>query len=465
MAKRDGEAVVMNQKVVWSEGMALMPHHFQQWDRYYEELVADRFSTYDPFSWGVKSLNIDQGELATGRFTIRECSLVMPDGLIVDIIRSDGDHLTMAFGHLFPAEAKSLSVYLGIPTESDGMAYQLTTESGMRPSRYSVQQVERADATTGGNRRAVPVAKKNLQLLVGEGQSADLVSLKLAELIRTPIGTFGLKEAFALKENYIPPLLWISGSPFLMCLLQEIIRLLELTRATFLDDQRGGMSRIGSDLRWFVLASSVSTHLPVLKHMRDIEKVRPESLYVAMIQLAGHLTMLVRPGEVIDLPSYQHDNLADTFERLVNRIRSIIEGVSPRYTIIPLEKEKDGRDIWSGRVEDTQLFTSAQFYVGTSGTLSLEHVRRDVPHQIIISSPSKLKDLVAGHTLGVNVRHETSPPAALPMQQGTQYFQLITEGTDKGARFWDDIKKCHMIALCVPETLRGIELQLVAVTK
>lgn len=458
MAKRDGEAVVTNQKVVWSEGMGLMPHHFQQWDRYYEGLVADRFRTHDPFSWGVKSLNIDQDALATGRFTVRECSLVMPDGLVVDIPHSDEAPQTRAFSDLFPATAKSLNVYLGLSVERfDGKTYQLGTESGSRPSRYTVQHVQPVDATTGENRRQVPVAKKNLQLLFDEGQSTDIVSVKLAELIRTPNGTFGL------KENYFPPLLWICASPSLVCLLRGHIGLLEATRATFLNDQRGVMDLIGSDLRWFVLASAVSTHLPVLTHMSQMEKVHPESLYLAMIKLAGHLMMLAPPGEAIDLPPYQHDKLADTFEGLEKRIRSIIEGIRPRYTIIPLEK--NGDDLWSGQVEDTQLFASAQFYVGTSGVLSQEHVRRDVPHQIIISSPSKLKDLVAGHTLGVNLRHETSPPAALPMQLGTQYFQLITEGTDKGARVWDDIKKCHMIALCVPESLRGIELQLVAVRK
>ena len=30
------------QKVLWSEGMFLTPHHFQQADRYYEHLITRR---------------------------------------------------------------------------------------------------------------------------------------------------------------------------------------------------------------------------------------------------------------------------------------------------------------------------------------------------------------------------------------------------------------------------------------
>ena len=40
-------------KVVWNEGMLLTPHHFQQWDNYYEELLSSRFAAASPYDWGV----------------------------------------------------------------------------------------------------------------------------------------------------------------------------------------------------------------------------------------------------------------------------------------------------------------------------------------------------------------------------------------------------------------------------
>lgn len=39
-------------KIIWHEGMFLTPHHFQQWDRYYEQLLHDRVRAVNPFGWG-----------------------------------------------------------------------------------------------------------------------------------------------------------------------------------------------------------------------------------------------------------------------------------------------------------------------------------------------------------------------------------------------------------------------------
>jgi hypothetical protein len=40
-------------KIVWNEGMLLTPHHFQQWDNYYEELLNSRVRSVLPFEYGV----------------------------------------------------------------------------------------------------------------------------------------------------------------------------------------------------------------------------------------------------------------------------------------------------------------------------------------------------------------------------------------------------------------------------
>ncbi len=71
--------MTMNRKVVWSEGMLLTPQHFQQWDRHYEGLIAERFRTHDTFAWGITALDIDRDGLAYGRFTLLQCTVVMPD--------------------------------------------------------------------------------------------------------------------------------------------------------------------------------------------------------------------------------------------------------------------------------------------------------------------------------------------------------------------------------------------------
>jgi type VI secretion system protein ImpJ len=216
------------------------------------------------------------------------------------------------------------------------------------------------------------------------------------------------------------------------------------------------MELIGADLAKFALVTAVSTHLPVLEHLSQLERVHPETLYLALIRLSGQLLMLVSPSESLELPSYQHENLYATFAGLDKRIRSIIEGVTPtRYISIALESSGD--NVWVGRVPESRLFASAQFFVMASGDLSEEQVRNLVPQQVKISSPSKLKEIVAAAMPGVKLYHTPRPPSALPMKIGTQYFRLDDRGV-----FWEEIKKSQVVAMHIPESLQAVRIQLVA---
>ena len=57
-------------KVVWSQGMFLQPHHFQQETRYIERLIDTRTRALSPFAWGFAELPLDEGLLALGRVGI-----------------------------------------------------------------------------------------------------------------------------------------------------------------------------------------------------------------------------------------------------------------------------------------------------------------------------------------------------------------------------------------------------------
>lgn len=431
--------------------MLLTPQHFQQWDRHHEGVVAERFRVHEPFAWGITELDIDHDGLANGRLTVLKCSAVMPDGLVVDLPDQDAAPATRAFTDLFPASLDRLDVFLGIPIERpDGVTCQLGKESGARPARFLAEHIEVVDTSTGDNPREVLVTKKSLRIFFSGEETADMVSVKIGELVRTPTGAVGL------RETYVPPSLWVSASPYLLRLLRGLIELLVAKKNAFSDAQRGPLELVGADLGKFALVTAVSTHLPVLVHLSQVERMHPESLYVAVLRLAGQLLMLSPPNEGAELPPYQHENLALTFEGLDKRIRSIIEGVTPtRYVAIPLESSGD--NVWVGRVPESRLFAASQFFLMVAGDLSEDQVRTLVPQQVKIGSPSKLREIVAAAMPGVRLYHTPRPPATLPMKVGTQYFRLDDRGV-----FWDDIKKSQVVALHIPESLQTVKIQLVA---
>ena len=67
-------------KVVWSEGLFLRPHHFQQGDRYLEWATTARTRNLAPFSWGFSRLDIDHGLAQRGKFGLEAAWGVMQDG-------------------------------------------------------------------------------------------------------------------------------------------------------------------------------------------------------------------------------------------------------------------------------------------------------------------------------------------------------------------------------------------------
>src|SRR5262252_9090364 len=102
-------------KVVWNEGMLLTPHHFQQWDNYYEELLNSRFTSAAPYEWGVLEFQANGQAIANGNFDLLRCRAVMPDGLSINVPETDPAPAARPVGEQFDPDAAHLDVYLAVP--------------------------------------------------------------------------------------------------------------------------------------------------------------------------------------------------------------------------------------------------------------------------------------------------------------------------------------------------------------
>ena len=69
-------------KVLWSEGLFLQPHHFQQSDRYLESLINGLARRVGPYLWGVTSLEIDEEVLKVGQFALKSATGLTQDGTV-----------------------------------------------------------------------------------------------------------------------------------------------------------------------------------------------------------------------------------------------------------------------------------------------------------------------------------------------------------------------------------------------
>ncbi len=67
-------------RVVWQEGMFLRTQHFQQQDRWTEQLVRGRVQALRPHPWGLVEYALDRDLLGTGRFALASAAGVFEDG-------------------------------------------------------------------------------------------------------------------------------------------------------------------------------------------------------------------------------------------------------------------------------------------------------------------------------------------------------------------------------------------------
>ena len=187
-------------KIVWNEGMLLTPHHFQQWDNYYEELLSSRLASMMAYEWGVLDIQANTEAIANGNFDLIRCRAVMPDGLTVNIPESDPAPGPRPIQDHFDPDAERLDVYLVVPAKLAGAAnFQRNGGSSDQVVRYGQVASTVPDETTGDNEQQIAYATSNLRLLFADEIREGYSSLKVAEIVRTATGQL------RLSENYIPP--------------------------------------------------------------------------------------------------------------------------------------------------------------------------------------------------------------------------------------------------------------------
>lgn len=440
------------EKVVWSEGMFLTPHLFQQADQYHEQLLDFRLRPLGPSWWGLSTLEIDRDALPNGQLTLVRCTGILPDGLPIRIPEGDEPPESRSIKAHFPPAADKLDVFLAIPNSRPGSVnYHLGGDSAGRPLRYDTRLVRVADETADGNEYEIPIARKNFRLLLSGEALDETVWIKIAEVVRTPSGKFDLEAA------YVPPALTLPASGRLMAILHRLLELLA-ARSASLSQQRRHVADFGtSDIANFWLLHTINSAIPTLSHFFRSPDRHPEQLYCVLAELAGELTTFALQVDPRELPAYDHTDLGQTFGELEKKIVFLLETVIPiKYVVIPLEKAPDFLHI--GRIQDDRLLKGAEFYLGANAQVPVARLIEEIPAKAKISSPSQIGSLIGRAVRGVELTHEPVPPSAIPVKTGFKYFHLSTQG-----RSWEAISTAKGLAIYLPDEFPDLRLELVAI--
>jgi len=435
-------------KVVWHEGMFLTPHHFQQWDGYYDQLLHERLRAVSPFGWGVSEVRLDVEDLANGIVRMVSLQGVMPDGTFLTVVPTDPDNGAImqprSIDRCFPPSLDHLDVLVGVPVERpDGPNWIPDETGGTAPTRYVGLRGSVPDLNSG-EKRELLFARENLRLLFSGEETSGFITLKVAELERASGGKV------ASRESYVPPCLSLSASPWLLRLLRGLLELVSAKRNALAAQQHSVHSTTMDQVRYSRL-HILNAHLPVLAHHHHLGHAHPESLYLALAKLAGELSTVCPALDPMELPKYDHFNLGPMFRQIDLMIRQALQEEETRVETIRLTLVSDC--VWQGIFSEEQL-QSGQLYLVALGGLTDDQIPSFVRY-IRIASQDEVENIVSGAVDGLRITHVAGPPPTMPVKAGCRYFRLEKQGA-----LWAGISRARAIGLYVPPEFKDAKLEL-----
>ena len=442
-----------NSPVVWSEGMLLAPQHLQQFDRYVQRLIAERFRAAHGFDTGFTALDLDAKALRNGRLELRAARGVFPDG--TPFATPEEDPLPPARsieGH-FDSRLETLPVSLGLPSARPGRPeIGAAAASGSAVPRFSSAEEPILDDTSGTDERVITTARRNLALLLPDDALGEYDTLPLAEITRTPDG------GYALREDYIPPLLFIGASERLVRLLSDWYQRL-IAKSTALGDmrrQRGSEADFASqDTGNFLKLHAIDTSIPRLAHMVGHRRAHPEDAYLELVTLAGMLCAHSSEVHPKDLPAYDHQGLERTFRELDGILRKLYQE-EPAARAVRIDLAKQGA-LNVARFQDPRLVEpSSRLFLGVRADMEKQALVGDVPGKLKIASLDRIDYIIANALRGLPLQFVPVPPGGLPVKTGFCYFELEQRGD-----VWKAIHDAKDMALfVVPPEYPAMALEL-----
>jgi len=414
------------------------------------------------FDWGLTSLRLNLDSISTGNVEMLECSGVMPDGLAFSLPTMSPLPEVRRIADKKNITDKDPDVYLAIPrSKTSGVNYALNHTLLDHKIRYSNRVLSDTDESSGNNPRQIEVASPNLKILFDNESTDGYCTIKIAELQRTQLGT--------LKYNasYVPPILGICGSEYLISLLRGLGEFLS-TKSSVLSERRNqnksGYAVFSADdgvVLW--LLSLINGGIPIINHYLNQRIVHPETLFKDLVSLAGSLSTLSFNSPQNSLPNYDHENLSGCFRQLDQTIRLLLRNIDPEnYIPIPLSFERQG--LYVATINDVELFTNCTFILAIETTTTEEKLIGNIKSTVKVAHRSSIETIISMALPGVHLSHLVLPPKQIPIKAQLNYFRLDRQDDDPTQKkFWQEITMRESIAIWIAEEIKDVRLEMYAI--
>jgi type VI secretion system protein ImpJ len=440
----------IHSKVVWSQGMFLLPHHFQQEARHVEYASEMRLRATGPHAWGFFELALDEGLLAVGRLGVSRATGILPDGTPFSVPQHDAAPVALEV----PADMKGELVYLAVPAAREGVTQvRFDGLDGAQLCRWRAVSEQLRDYTNAADEpETVQTGALELRLVRAREAGDAHVVLGVARVVERRSD-----NQVVIDRGYIAPQVRIDASQQLSAhasLLHGLIR----QRSRALAARMGQLSHGVSEMADFLMLQALNRAEPVFRQHALAPSNSPRSLYFDCLQLAGELsTFETEARSPAEHPLYRHDDLQATFSPVIADLRRMLSTVLERNAI-QIDLTERGHGVRLAVFPDPELARSASFVLAANAQMPAEHLRVRLPTQAKLGPPERLRDLVNLALPGITLRSLPTAPRQLPFHAGFHYFEI-----DRGGELWKQLERSGSLAMHVAGDFPALELELWAI--
>ena len=439
---------------LWGRGIMISPQHFQQQAAYATwsaECIA-RMGLNHP--WGMIESAFEPDVLKLGRLQARKLHVRFPDGTLIDTDNADALPPVLSLD----SESHDVMVLLALPLlRANGGNCLKPDEVADRPVRFR-QRWRDVRNQFGEDTRQIAVMQPELTLRFAHQNNSDYLTCPVARLQQD------LQGVWRLDESFLPPLLTVQSSRWLVTQLEQLMTQLRARLIRLMAMRRESNERMAdfavADVSLFWLLNALNSAEPVLGQFQRNLQSPPEHLHTELSRLAGSLLTFSLEHQVSAIPAYQHEQLNAVFPPLFDLLSDLLEASLPSR-VVSIELEHDKRlHFWQARLHDPRLREGADYYLSVRSPMPVAQLQEQFPRQCKVGSPDHVRGIVNSSRVGVPLTPLRHVPAAIPLRLENQYFSL-----DVSHPLATDMLDSGNCMFYVPGMLGEPELELFAVLR
>lgn len=404
-------------RVRWHRGQTLLPEHLFAQE---ESLLTDtikRFQLCGMPLYGIGSLEWNDSLLSEGIVSIVRMALVLPSGFLVDI----PGNATISPFNMDVIGTTQVAVYLHLL------------------ENLNLDNIYSDDAPASiASEDAIPRVIYELHLSSEPECTSAIQTLKLAEFQKDGGGTW------SLMDDYVPPLLQVGTSPFVMQTVNYLAQLLELFHfklireitASYLSGESLFISK--QCLQGVYELQSFFANLRAQIHYHPYQLYEILKSFYINVCLYKNCT-----PENVDSP-YLHDQLALCLKKICDPLFKQLQLIKSKSPYIPFKKE-DGLFVISRLPKEINNAKEAYLL------LQKPHVHASISIEGLKLASRRRVSMVHQQSLtGIPLKKIDNPPFQHSFGAEVEFF-LIVQGEE-----WDHAFGDSTLAFYDVERLEGI---------